>query len=199
MDGNGREKNEFEWEREFRRMDERVAACMAEIPSVLDLPGEDDLLRKRIAKKKPEFAVDRWDSKRLDDDNADFGEQDFPGDWKELDGADIYMLAENLAGNWARGIAVALPASARPVALRILCRHGKIVGYAVDLIDAARDDDPHIKVAICKRLAAEAEATLEDLSDKNIPKRVVERHCAALRELREKALDMLFKQRSGAS
>jgi hypothetical protein len=194
MDGGKRDGSEFEWEREFRRIDARVAACMAELPSVIDLPGEDELLRKRVAKKKPEVAIGSWEFPRQGND-ADFEDIGFPENWRDLDGADIYTIAENLAGNWCRGLAVALPPSSREIAIEILCRHGKFLGYSVDLVDAARDDDSGIRVAICKRLAAEIEAVLVDLDHDTIPQRVVARHRAALQELRQKTLDLLFKQR----
>jgi len=196
MDKDNHNKSEFEWEREFRRIDARLAACMAEIPSVLDLPGEEELLKRRLAKKRPEFASGKWELPKPID-AAEFDDLGFPDDWRKREGADIYIAAETLCGNWARGMSVALPVSSRGVAIEILCRHGKILGYAVDLIDSSREEDAGIQIALCKRLVDEIETILATLDHETIPKRVVERHHLSLRELRQKTLDLLFKKKRG--
>jgi len=52
MDFNGKNKmNEFSWEKEFRKDDSRIRSCMREIPAVVDLPEEDELLMGRVQKQ----------------------------------------------------------------------------------------------------------------------------------------------------
>ena len=40
--------DEFDWERELRKDDGRIHTYLAELPSFIDLPGEEDLIYKRI-------------------------------------------------------------------------------------------------------------------------------------------------------
>ena len=43
--------NEFDWEHELRKDDERVAAYMDELPRYIDLPAEDTVIMKHIQEK----------------------------------------------------------------------------------------------------------------------------------------------------
>ena len=44
--------DEFDWEKELRKDDERVAAYMDELPRYIDLPSEDAVIMKHL-KEKP--------------------------------------------------------------------------------------------------------------------------------------------------
>ncbi len=193
-------EDEFHWERVFRGMDEQLAARMEAIPSVLDLPGEDELLDKSAGKKKGGFPVGgRWGAQDQDQD-AELG-YDIPpnGDWRNGDGAYVYAEVERVAGNWLRALATAFPVSARAAALTILCRHGKLLGYAMDFLDAewnGEGDSTGIKVALCKRLVSEAEAILADLENDVFPRGVAASFQGDMQRFRENVLTLLFKLRS---
>lgn len=189
--------DEFYWERVFRGMDDQLAARMGEISSVLDLPGEEELLDKRVGKKTGDFPfAGRWDSSGQDMER----DHDIPpnGDWRNGDGADVYATIERISGDWLRALATALPMSSRPAATTILCRHGKLLGYAMDFLDAewnGADDSTAIKVALCKRLVAETEAIFSELEDDVFPQRVTARFQSEMQGLRENVLSLLFKLR----
>ena len=191
--------DEFYWERVFRGMDDQLAARMGEITSVLDLPGEEKLLDKRVGKSKSGSPLGNhfdspWEDMERDHDVSP------SGSWRGGDGADIYATVERIAGNWLRALAAVVPVGARAAAITILCRNGKLLGYTMDLLDAewnGQKGDTGIKVALCKRLVAETEAILADLENDVFPRSVAASFQADLQQFREKILTLLFKLRSG--
>ncbi|MBR4666765.1 MAG: hypothetical protein IKO93_23050 [Lentisphaeria bacterium] len=53
--------DEFDWEKELRKDDERVAAYMDELPRYIDLPSEDAVIMKHL-KEKPGLVPPDGDS-----------------------------------------------------------------------------------------------------------------------------------------
>lgn len=184
-------KDEFYWEREFRKDDARMNSCMQEIPGVVDLPGEDELLMKRV-QKQPEYAKEnqQWNESFLED-FFEFDDMTFPENWRENEGADIYSKLEKLTEEWCR--IFASESSAQK--LKILCYYGNIMGFAIDLVDFGGEKLPGLKIALCKRIYNGLNNVLCAVSEIERKNRKISRHKDKLLKLRQDVLNLRFKLR----
>lgn len=184
--------NEFYWEREFRKDDSRIGSCMREIPAVVDLPGEDELLMKRV-QKQPEYAKEhqKWNESFLED-FFEFDDVSFPDNWRETDGAAIYSKLEKLMEKWCRLYA----AGSSETGLKILCYYGNILGFAIDLVDFGGEKMPGLKIALCKRIYSGMNNILSSLTDIKSGNRKIAQHKEKLLKLRQEVLDLRFKLNS---
>jgi hypothetical protein len=166
---------------------------MKELPSVIDLPGEDELLMKRL-QKRPEFvkAAPRINDDLFSDEMFEFDDIFFPDDWKDYEGADIYTALEELTEEWCRIYAADIKMS--DIGLRLICHYGNITGYAIDLVDFDDEKPPGLKIALCKRIIAGINKITTLLGNKNLSSdRKIIPHKEKLLGLREKVIDLRFK------
>lgn len=189
MEYNDKNKmNEFSWEKEFRKDDARIRSCMREIPAVVDLPGEDDLLMGRV-QKQPEYAkgLQRWNDSFLDE----FFDSDdiiFPENWRECEGADIYSRLERLMEEWCRIYAL----NSTDNGLKILCFYGNIMGFSIDLVDFGGEKMPGLKVALCKRIYTGINNIISVIAEMTNTVKI-SAHKKELFALRQQVLDLRFK------
>ena len=183
--------DEFYWEREFRKDDARIQSCMHEIPAVIDLPEEDELLMKRL-QKQPEYARN---TQKIDEpgfeDFLDFEDILFPENWREREGASIYGRIEHLMKEWAGVYASQITEKDNTAGIRILCIYGKIMGFSIDLVDAGEEKMPGLKIALCKRIIAGINsimAIINDIENLSVPE-----HAVSLKKLRHFVLNLRFK------
>jgi len=185
--------DEFFWECEFRKDDVRIHSCMREIPAVIDLPEEDELLQKRL-QKQPEYAknLNSLEDSGLEE-FLDFEDILFPDNWRERDGASLYGEIEQLMKNWAAFYASQLDEKYNSPGMQILCLYGKIMGFSIDLVDAGEEKMPGLKIALCKRLLAGINniAAISSAIDDHYD--YILQHRTALNELRHKVLNLRFK------
>ena len=152
----GGDLDEFGWEEELRQEDARLRAYLNELPKFIDLPGEDDILVRRMA-HHPELVSETppWQSGGYEagdfDLDDDFG---FPADWRRRPGADIYLGLQGAAQQWCRVFASRLDRDTRGEGLRIIAVYGLLIGLAIDLIYMEEEEMPALKVALLKRLQA---------------------------------------------
>ncbi|MBE6374445.1 MAG: hypothetical protein E7055_20575, partial [Lentisphaerae bacterium] len=150
--------DEFDWEKELRKDDERVAAYMDELPRYIDLPSEDAVIMKHL-KEKPGLVPPDGNYAGTFLDNIfedDFeSEDDFTEDWQKKDGAEFYIAASRLSRFWAQFFALQSDPKITVPAIRILCLYGKIMARSGDLIDMADDDYVPLRIALVKRLLAD--------------------------------------------
>lgn len=181
--------DEFYWEREFRKDDSRINSCMREIPAVVDLPGEDELLMKRV-QKQPEYAkgLQKWNESFLEE-FFEFDDISFPDNWKECEGAAIYSTLEGMMEEWCR-----LYASENSEAgLKVLCYYGNIMGFAIDLVDFGGDKMAGLKVALCKRIYNGLSNIISTISAMKSDNTRIFEHKDRLFKLRQEVLDLRFK------
>ena len=185
-------KNEFYWEREFRKDDSRIAVCMREIPSVIDLPEEDELLKKRL-QKQLEYTTSNIPGINQEEP-FDFEDIMFPDNWRERESAIIYSNIEALAKEWAAFYAVQLPDKFNIPGVRTLCLYGKILGYAIDMLDTAENRLAGLKIALCKRILSDINSIINEISPINVPQDdFLTRHLTKLNRLRHNVLNIRFK------
>ena len=187
-------KNEFYWEREFRKDDTRIAACMREIPSVIDLPEEDELLKKRL-QKQPEYSSSTANNQGMNHPELfDFEDIMFPDNWRERESAIIYSNIEALAKEWAAFYATQIPENFNVPGIRALCLYGKILGYAIDMLDTAENKLAGLKIALCKRILSDINSIINEIAPINVPQNeFLPRHLIKLNRLRHNVLNIRFK------
>ena len=191
--------DEFYWEREFRKDDTRIAFCMHELPAVIDLPEEDELLMKRL-QKRPEYAV----NKRIQDESGfdeflDFDEILFPDNWRERDGASLYTRVERMMKEWATMYASKLETKENDIGIQILCFYGKIMGFSIDMVDIGEEKMPGLKIALCKRIVSEINNIAAALNSIGKSSTYISSHLESLQQLRHEVLTMLFRLKNEAA
>ena len=188
--------DEFYWEREFRKDDARIKSCMHEIPAVIDLPEEDELLMKRL-QKQPEYAIN---IQKIEDpgfeDFLDFEDILFPENWREREGASIYGSVENLMKEWAGIYASQIKEKDNNAGIQVLCIYGKIMGFSIDLVDAGEEKMPGLKIALCKRMISGINNMVAIIH--SIDNLSVQDHTASLNKLRHFVLNLRFKLKNEA-
>ncbi|MBQ6598567.1 MAG: hypothetical protein IJH79_13520, partial [Lentisphaeria bacterium] len=198
--------DEFDWEKELRKDDERVAAYMDELPRYIDLPSEDAVIMKHL-KEKPGLVPPDGDYNGTFLDNIfedDFeSEDDFTEDWQKKDGAEFYIAASRLSRLWAQFYAVQTDPKITVPAIKILCLYGKIMARSGDLIDMADDDYVPLRIALVKRLLADVNelmglftALRETFPDSGDYEECADFHFEGLMTFREKLFTLLKKYRT---
>ena len=200
--------DEFDWEKELRKDDERVAAYMDELPRYIDLPSEDAVIMKHL-KEKPGLVPPDGDYNGTFLDNIfedDFeSEDDFTEDWQKKDGAEFYIAASRLSRLWAQFFALQSDPKITVPAIRILCLYGKIMARSGDLIDMTDDDYVPLRIALVKRLLADVNELMglftsvrETFSDSADCAECADFHFEGLMTFREKLFSLLKKYRTAA-
>ena len=145
--------SEFDWEKLLRDDDERVNTYLSELPSFIDLPGEDMMIVEKIRRSGKPVP----DSVRAGDFFMDFlddSESDFPfaGETLKRDGTDVYLLA----GKVARELAILFASETDDVrsgALSaVLCILGRIIARSNDLVELDDIEYRNLKIALAKRM-----------------------------------------------
>ena len=196
--------NEFDWECELRKDDERVAAYMDELPRYIDLPAEDAVIMKHIQETPGLVPADGdYSGTFLDNmfEPEEEAEADFTDDWQKKDGADFFIAAGRLARLWAQDFAQESSPEILCPGMRILCLYGKIMARSGDLIDMDDGDFIPLRVALVKRLLADVNCLMGEFS--SLPDLVpavresADFHYDSLMTFRDKLLNLLKKYRSG--
>lgn len=209
--------SEFDWERELRKDDERVSSYFRELPDCIDLPGEDEMILRRIQRKKAPASRDaEWPFHALDGaENGADGEEDYDDgspeaeeerrrwdeEWQKRDGAATYIHCGKIARELASLFAAAPEGTkAASALLKALCLTGKIMARTTDLIELEKDELPALRIALCKRLTADANQLLgilpETGGDTPEAQESVEIATGLVHEIREQLLDILVRTRN---
>ena len=200
--------DEFDWEKELRKDDERVAAYMDELPRYIDLPSEDAVIMKHIQEKPGLVPPDGdYSGTFLDGmfDSEAESDVDFSEDWQKKDGAEFFIAASRLGRLWAQFFAAQTDPGLTVPAIRILCLYGKIMARSGDLIDMADDDYVPLRIALVKRLLSDVNdlmgqftALREAVPDSADCAECADFHFDSLLTFREKLLGLLKKYRTAA-
>lgn len=194
--------NEFEWEREFRRDENRIHYYFKVLPYFLDLPGEEDIILKKM-KLNPELVSqnDNWDdiapSLFYDDYDDDMFLSD---DWIQKDTAKLYMQLARLASQWNILFASELKPDNLSSGLHITCLYGRALAYTAEMIDADSEDDvPSFMLCVGKRLHGEINRIIGKMQEMILHQPELEEHVHSyvnhLQSLREKLIDLLLQTR----
>ena len=146
-------RDEFEWEREIRKDDDRVHDYLAELPRYIDLPDEDKVISKRIRRRGSAWDDD-FDAPPDDDydDFDDVPEEDFA---RHRDGSDVYTAASKMAIDLTEYFAVEKDQTTARAMMRALTLLGKLMARSLDILRLEDGDLIAFRIALTKRFLAD--------------------------------------------
>ena len=164
-------RDEFEWEKEIRKDDDRVHDYLAELPRYIDLPDEDKVISKRIRRRGSSWdddfdaPPDDYD----DDSDDDVPEEDFA---RHRDGSDVYTAASRMAIDLTEYFAVERDQAVARAMMRAMTLLGKLMARSLDVLRLEDGELVTFRIALTKRflsdlneLIGEYEKFPEDIRD----------------------------------
>lgn len=159
--------SEFDWELELRKDDARVNAYFQELPRFIDLPAEDEIIYRHIQRKKSLAPTgEPWPMKlppkeEIPPEEAEEERKRWDEEWQKRDGASIYILCGRIVRKFCTVFAekTTSPADAE-ASIKILTILGRIMARVTDVIELEPGELPALKIALCKRFAADANEIL---------------------------------------
>ncbi len=197
--------DEFEWEREIRKDELRIACYFKTLPGCLDLPGEDEMIFKRLMSQPDLIPTGVADPHRMTMFDFGSGEEDEDLDEEGMPphrrgGFDGLRRLENLASEWNLLVASELPGRYFAKALAVTCAFGKLLSRAMNFSDVEEASDTRtLRISLVKRMLAdlnELGLLLERFKElKALPDYVFGRFFEQLTFFRENMLDILQRLR----
>lgn len=173
--------SEFDWERELRKDDERVNVYFRELPKYIDLPGEDEMIYRKIQRRRdivpygmdwPDQMPSRTDLKENESPEAEAERKKWEDEWQKREGAAIYIACGRIAR--AMGALFAEKTSdpqTENFVLQTQCLTGKIMARVTDILEMDPEEMPALRIALCKRLHSDFNGiiglVLESLPEKD--------------------------------
>ena len=150
----GEYRDEFEWEKEIRKDDDRVHDYLAELPRYIDLPDEDKVISKRIRRRGSSWDddFDAPPDDDYDDDYDDVPEEDFV---RHRDGSDVYTAASKRAIYLTEFFAVEKDQAAARAMMRALTLLGKLMARSLDVLRLEDGELVTFRIALTKRFVAD--------------------------------------------
>ena len=147
-------RDEFDWEKEIRKDDDRVHDYLAELPRYIDLPDEDKVISKRIRRRGSTWDddFDAPSDDDYDDDYDDVPEEDF---YRNRDGSDVYMAASNMAIELTEYFAVEKDQTSARTMMRALTLLGKLMARSLDVLRLEDGELVTFRIALTKRFLAD--------------------------------------------
>jgi len=147
-------RDEFEWEKEIRKDDDRVHDYLAELPRYIDLPDEDKVISKRIRRRGSSWDddFDAPPDDDYDDDYDDVPEEDFV---RHRDGSDVYTAASKMAIDLTECFAVEKDHAAARAMMRALTLLGKLMARSLDVLRLEDGELVTFRIALTKRFLAD--------------------------------------------
>lgn len=151
--------NEFDWEKELRKDDERIHIYFRELPAFIDLPYEDDLIFKRIKQREdliPHGGVwpaSLWDQVE-DGEESDLMTQLRTKAFASPNGGKALILCSRQMKKLAMLSMIDLDFSRRDEILRLHCLASKLTITLLNMLSLMPSDLPALRITLCKRLLA---------------------------------------------
>jgi hypothetical protein len=145
--------NEFQWEEEIRRDERRICGYFHELPSCLDLPGEEEMIYEKLFSQVDLMPVNgKTGALRNWDDGEDEEEWEDNGPPHKL-----LIQLDCLALEWNVIIVNSLPEELSSVGLGIACQYGKLIVRTANFLEDAQMEKA-LRISLGKRC-------LTDLND----------------------------------
>ena len=150
----GEYRDEFEWEKEIRKDDDRVHDYLAELPRYIDLPDEDKVISKRIRRRGSTWDddFDAPPDDGYDDDYDDVPEEDFV---RHRDGSDVYSAASKMAIDLTEYFAEERDQAVARAMMRALTLLGKLMARSLDVLRLEDGELVTFRIALTKRFLAD--------------------------------------------
>lgn len=145
--------NEFQWEEEIRRDERRISGYFHELPSCLDLPGEEEMIYEKLF-SQTELAPVQGKSGALRSWDGEENEEE----WEENRPPHKLLLQlDCLAVEWNAVMVNSLFPELASNGLGIACAYGKLIVRASNFLDDAQMENA-LRISLGKRC-------LTDLND----------------------------------
>lgn len=147
-------RDEFDWEKEIRKDDDRVHDYLAELPRFIDLPDEDKVISKRIRRRGSTWDddFDAPPDDGYDDDYDDIPEEDFA---HHRDGSDVYSAASKMAIDLTEYFAAEKDPAVAKAMMRALTLLGKLMARSLDILRLEDGELVTFRIALTKRFLAD--------------------------------------------
>lgn len=147
-------RDEFDWEKEIRKDDDRVHDYLAELPRYIDLPDEDKVISKRIRRRGSTWDddFDAPPDDGYDDDYDDIPEEDFA---HHRDGSDVYSAASKMAIDLTEYFAAEKDPAVAKAMMRALTLLGKLMARSLDILRLEDGELVTFRIALTKRFLAD--------------------------------------------
>jgi hypothetical protein len=184
--------NEFYWEQELKKEDAKMHFCMQEIPDLIDLPDEYELLFSKV-KKKPEFSSNLPNFFEDEEFFDDFIENELyilPDEWKNSKWYDAYLEIENLLESWR---VFTIESDLEADGICILTFYAMLCRMTINLINLSEDGQAELQKAVAKRILCIISRIASALqSDKLKCVKIARNHLSRLLALRDKIINIRF-------
>ena len=187
---NNEKYTEYFWERQLREEDRKLHACMHAMPSVIDLPSEDDILTRHIFSAKDYSFLDALNMEELfseiNFESLSMGNSEVVGnsEWHK-----VYSDIDRLMRSWAMYY---VELSEDFDILRILCFYGNLLGMTVKLMNYTKDGQNGLLRALAKRLVSKLNKILILIEEGNFDLKIVKSHKLGLFRVRSLVMNLLF-------
>ncbi len=151
--------NEFQWEKEIRRDERRISCYFRELPTCLDLPGEEDMIFNTLL-SSPDLvptggnpdSLRYWQRpEEYEEDEEDEAEDSS----RRRPGAEVVDEIDRLATEWNVCCAATLRSTLDLHGLGIVCAFGKLLARAADFVDTDQETARGLKISLGKRTLAD--------------------------------------------
>lgn len=191
--------NEFQWENEIRRDEQRINHYFRELPCCIDLPGEEDYIMKKLAGMPDLVPSQGNDSFFYFNDDDDEVDEFFPGEWHHKKGAELYTQIMTISRQWNSLLASQMTGSELKKGLAATCLFGKLASRIIDIFNT--EEGMHgLKLGLLKRMLSELNALVGIIRAVGFARRTLEPQlCAVIEQIqnvREKSIDLMQELRS---
>ena len=163
--------DEFAWSKEIRKDELRIAGYFRALPSCLDLPGEDEMIFKKLMNQPEMVPTGVTDPHRML--KSEFEHPEDEAEWDEerrenrrRNPFEAARKVENLAREWNLLAASSYQAQSFKSGLRGGCILGKLLSriYNFEETDDAEENIP-LRIGLLKRILSDLNEAVEILSD----------------------------------
>lgn len=152
--------DEFDWEKELRKDDERIHAYFRELPSYIDLPNEDELIYKRIKRREdlvPHGGV--WPLQAWEQDDPSEEDLDPMAQMRDKalltpSGSSTLVICYRQAKILAMLCVMDPGLAKREEVMRLQCMVGKLTITIINILNLMPSELPALRIALCKRCLA---------------------------------------------
>jgi len=192
--------NEFDWEKELRKDEQRIHSYLCELDRCLDLPGEEEFIMKKLL-SEPKLVPARPDNETGEFDSfyEDNYELMMNNEWRKNRKGTLAQI-EALAKEWTLTFTAECHDDNFIIGMRILCMFGKLLTRHIDLFEIDNCNDPlPLKQAVLKRIYAEINQLLGEFAAFDHPtgrlKQKISKNRHRLQHIREQIFDQINELR----
>lgn len=205
MDWSFRNKwSEFDWEREIRKDELRIASYFKTLGTCLDLPGEEEMIFKRLMSQPDLVPTGVANPESLTNPFEQLSEEEAAEEWDETlhkrGNFEGLRRLEKLSSEWNLLVAHQMPESSFLAALNVTCHFGKLLSRITNFVDVEDVvENRSLRISLLKRSLADLNeliASLENVkAQSGLPEAVFAQFFEKLSFFRESVLDWLGKVR----